>query len=400
LESDRWFSSSPQISDRRFHFDPRLQQEADNTDGKSQQLRYHIPQRVRQKLISASDAVALVRDGDTVFVSGFVAQGAPEAVLKALGERFEESNSPKNLTLLFGGGPGDYGERGLSHLAKTSPDGSSCMLRRTIGGHYGQVPKVAELVLQDKVEAWTLPMGSISRMVRAQSTHSPGHITTVGIGTYGDPDQAGGAANELAKKSPLHSQLVSKLEVQGHANLMYKALPIDVAIIRGTTADMQGNISIEHESLLCDQKIAAAAAKNSGGIVIAQVKRVAATGSIPSRAVAIPGPLVDCVVVVDDEDHDELHGMSYQERHNPAFTGEVRTPQEGIPKMPLNIRKVIARRAFFGLKPNTIINLGMYWRCVYSHDITTGRLYTHTSHPTPYILFRYWPSRRCRECCG
>lgn len=139
----------------------------------------------------------------------------------------------------------------------------------------------------------------------------------------------------------------------------YKALPIDVAIIRGTTADTQGNISVEHESLLCDQQIVAAAAKNSGGLVIAQVKRIAANGSIPSRQVAIPGPLVDCVVVVDEEDQDELHPMSYITKHDPALVGEIKTPQESLEKMPLNIRKIIARRAFFGLKPNTIVNLGI-----------------------------------------
>jgi acyl CoA:acetate/3-ketoacid CoA transferase alpha subunit len=190
-------------------------------------LKYDIPQRVRQKLISASDAVALVRDGDTVCVSGFVTQGAAEAVLKALGKRFENTQSPKNLTILFGGGPGDYGERGLSHLAKIADDGTR-MLKRTIGGHYGQVPKVAELVLQEKVEAWTLPMGSVSRMIRAQSTHSPGHITTIGIGTYVDPDHNGGAANESAKKSKLHRRLVSKLVIDDKTYLSYKALPINV----------------------------------------------------------------------------------------------------------------------------------------------------------------------------
>lgn len=131
------------------------------------------------------------------------------------------------------------------------------------------------------------------------------------------------------------------------------------AIIRGTTADAQGNISIEHESLLCDQKITAAAAKNSGGIVIAQVKRIAANDSIPCRQVAVPGPLVDCVVVVDDEDVDKYHPMSYVDKFNSSLVGEIKTPQESIEKMPLNIRKLIARRAFFGLKPNTIVNLGI-----------------------------------------
>jgi hypothetical protein len=161
------------------------------SDQDTRLIKSNIPQRVRQKLISAEDAVALVRDGDTVCVSGFVTQGCAELVLKVLGERFARTKEPKNLTLLFGGGPGDYGEKGLSHLAKIADDGTS-MLKRTIGGHYGQVPKVAELVLKEQVEAWTLPMGSISRMIRSQSTHSPGHITTIGLGTYVDPELNGG----------------------------------------------------------------------------------------------------------------------------------------------------------------------------------------------------------------
>lgn len=233
------------------------------------------------------------------------------------------------------------------------------MLRRTIGSHYGQVPKVAELALSEQIEAWTLPMGSVSRMIRAQSTHSPGHITSVGIGTYVDPEISGGAANEKATKSQLHDKLVTRITFDDQPNLMYKAIPIDVAIIRGTTADAQGNITIEEESLLCDQKITAAAAKNSGGIVIAQVKRLAAAGTLPSRQVAVPGPLVDCIVVVDEKDHDSLHGMSFEERHNPALTGELITPRDEIKPMELGIRKIIARRAFFGLKPDKVVNLGI-----------------------------------------
>lgn len=284
--------------------------------------------------------------------------GSPEALLRALGERYEETGSPSGLTLVFGGGPGDWSHQGLNHLAKMRPN-TPPMLRRTIGGHYGQVPMVAELALSEQVEAWTLPMGSISRMLRAQSTHSPGHITNVGIGTYVDPEISGGAANESAKVSPLHNSLVTRLSIDGQDHLMYKALPINVALIRGTTADQLGNITLEHESLLCDQMIAAAAARNSGGIVIAQVKRLAAHGSLPARSVEVPGALVDCVVVVQEEDHDELHPMSYMERHNPVFTGEVRTPMNELPKMPLDVRKIIARRAFFELTPNTVVNLGI-----------------------------------------
>ena len=333
-----------------------------NTDNDDTHSKYTIPRRSAQKIVSITDACELVRSGDTLTVSGFVTQGSPEAVLQCLGERFDADCEPKDLTLIFGGGPGNYGTRGLSHLAKEKKmsDGTEvCMLKRTIGGHYGQVPKIAELALLNKIEAWTLPMGSISRMIRAQSTHSPGHVTNIGLGTYCDPDDQGGAANEAAKASPLHSHLVTKIEINGQTCLVYKALPIDVAIIRGTTADAQGNITIEQESLRCDQKIIAAASKNSGGIVIAQVKRIAAKGSLRSRQIEIPGSLVDCVVVVDEKDHDSLHGMSYFTKNSPALTGELTVPTGEVPVMSLDIRKMIARRAFFELRPNQVVNLGI-----------------------------------------
>lgn len=186
-------------------------------------------------------------------------------------------------------------------------------------------------------------------------------MTSVGIGTYVDPAITGGAANDAALRSPLHKELVSRLHITGISEdcLLYKALPINVAIIRGTTSDAMGNLSLEQESLKCDQMILAAAARNSGGIVIAQVKRLAASGSLPMRSVAVPGPLVDCVVVVPQEDHDKLHAMSYVESANPYFTGQLKAPQDEITKMPLDIRKIIARRAFFNLHPNTVVNLGI-----------------------------------------
>lgn len=135
-------------------------------------------------------------------------------------------------------------------------------------------------------------------------------------------------------------------------------LTCDVPLLHA--ADSSGNVSCEHESLLSDQRSIATAAKNSpGGLVIAQVKRIAANGSIPSRQVAVPGPLVDCVVVVDEEDHDELHPMSYLETHNSAFTGEIRTPQQSVKAIPMSLRKMIARRAFLQLRPNKIVNLGI-----------------------------------------
>ena len=196
-------------------------------------------------------------------------------------------------------------------------------------------------------------------MIRAQATHSPGHFTSIGLGTYVDPDEKGGAANAKALESPLHKDLVSKIDILGQTTLVYKALPIDVGIIRGTTADANGNITIEHESLRCDQKIVAAATKNSGGIVIAQVKRLAEVGSLHPRSIEIPAPFVDCVVVVDEEDHEKYHGMSYFTNYSPAFSGELKVPTGNLTVMPLDTRKLIARRAFFELKPNQVVNLGI-----------------------------------------
>ena len=238
--------------------------------------------------------MSLISAGDTICVSGFVGQGSPDLILKALADRYErecredikggvaENGRLRDLTVLFGGGPGDWDSKGLNYLARIPiMEGASCeddndpesnhrnqacgpMVKRAIGGHFGQVPLLGELATSNQIEAWTLPMGSISRMIRAQATHSPGHITTVGLGTYVDPTPGvgcGGAANQLALDSPLQKELVTKLSIGSSEYLMYKALPIQVAIIRATTADSSGNLSFEHESLLCDQRNIAMAAR-------------------------------------------------------------------------------------------------------------------------------------------
>jgi propionate CoA-transferase len=332
-----------------------------------------IPAHSSHKVCTPEDAVSLISFGDTVCVSGFVGQGSPDLILKALSERYEREckegivGGVGDLTVLFGGGPGDWNDRGLNYLARMNcQDGAdssklgNALVKRAVGGHYGQVPQLGELACTNQIEAWTLPMGSISRMIRAQATHSPGHITTVGLGTYVDPVVgSGGAANKLALESPLNNELVTKLSFNNTEYLMYKALPIHVAIIRATTADSSGNLTFEHESLLCDQRIIATAARNSGGVVLAQVKRLSALGSLPSRSVGVPGAMVDCVCVVDEDDHEIFHGMSYTKRHDPVLCGEIKSPADEVPKMPLNERKIIARRASFGLKPGKVINLGI-----------------------------------------
>ncbi|KAL9185145.1 hypothetical protein ACHAXT_002922 [Thalassiosira profunda] len=336
-----------------------------------------IPPNAAHKVCTPSDAVSLVSRGDTIAVSGFVGQGSPDLILKALADRYEQEcrdgtkDGVGSLTLLFGGGPGDWQTRGLNYLAQTPQlrDGSVAepMVKRSIGAHYGQVPMLGELAVNGQIEAWTLPLGSISRMIRAQSTHSPGHITTIGLGTCMDPTPGvgnGGAANDAALQSPLHKELVTKQTIGYDGKmrtdyLCYKALPIQVGIIRATTADSSGNLSFEHESLVCDQLSIAMAARNSGGVVIAQVKRMCQKGTLPSRSVLVPGSMVDCVVVVDDDDHDTFHPMSYTTKYSPALTGEIRSPAEDVPKMELSERKVIARRASRALKPGQTVNLGI-----------------------------------------
>jgi propionate CoA-transferase len=230
---------------------------------------FRIPPHTVNKVCTPDDAVSLISPNDTICVSGFVGQGSPDLILKALADRYErECNNEgiiqkggggvKDLTVLFGGGPGDWDYRGLNYLAKIPASAKKSMIKRSIGGHYGQVPLLGNLATSNQIEAWTLPMGSISRMIRAQATHSPGHITTVGLGTYVDPTPGigvGGAANDMALASPLHQELVTKISIgfgpkadeMKHNYLMYKALPIQVAIIRATTADSSGNLSFERE---------------------------------------------------------------------------------------------------------------------------------------------------------
>ena len=301
---------------------------------------------LRHKVVPVEDAMGIVKSGCTVGVGGFVAQNAPEALLRALGERFEKKNEPRDLTVFFGGGPGDYDNKGLSHLGKKG------LLKRSIGAHYGQCPRLAELVLANEVEAYNLPLGAISRMLRTQASHQPGYVTTVGTNTVVDPEVGnGGKLNERTTED-----LVVPLVIEGTRYLMFKSQPIDVAFIRGTTADANGNVSMERESLYADNLALAMAAKNSGGFVIAQVERIADRGTIPSRNVHIPGSLVDAVVVAAPEEHPQSY---VAEEYNPFWSGEIKSPEEDLVRLPHNVRKVIARRAAMELRVDDVVNLGI-----------------------------------------
>ncbi len=299
---------------------------------------------MRKKVVSAAEAVAIIRDGDTLCCSGFGSNGVPVELILALEKRFLDTGSPRNLTLLFGGGPGDGADGGANHL------GHEGLVSRVIGGHYGLVPKIGRLALENKVDAWNLPLGVISHLYRDMACGLPGNLSRVGLGTFVDPRLEGGRINSRTKED-----LVKVVKLEGEELLFYKSIPIKVAFIRATTADPEGNLTCERESLTQDTLAIATATRNCGGFVIAQVERVAEYGSLNPRKVKVPAIMVDCVVVAKPENHMQTFASVY----NPAYSAEVRVPLEALESMPLDERKIIARRAAFELMPNAVVNLGI-----------------------------------------
>ncbi|MGB9699671.1 MAG: acyl CoA:acetate/3-ketoacid CoA transferase [Thermodesulfobacteriota bacterium] len=308
---------------------------------------FQHPRLKKGKIVSAEEAVRLIRDGDTVATSGFVGAGFAEEIALKLEEYFLANGRPRNLTLVYAAGQGDGVEKGLNHM------GHEGLVRRVIGGHIGLAPKLQKLIRENKILAYNFPQGVISHLFRDIAAHRVGTITKVGMGTYIDPRFDGGKLNELTKKEG--EDLIKLVQIEGEDYLLYKAFPINVAIIRGTTADINGNITMEKEALTQEALAIAMAAKNSKGLVIAQVERVAEYGTLNARNVKIPGIMVDCVVISRPENHWQTFATQY----NPAFSCEIRVPSEFIPPMEMNERKIICRRAAFEIKPNMVVNLGI-----------------------------------------
>lgn len=296
------------------------------------------------RFLSAAEAVAHIPDGATVGWSGIQLSGFADEVAIAIEDAFVERGHPRRLTVLHPAGIGNFKDRGLHHL------GHEGLTARWMGAHTSASPAMQKLVHEGGCTAQFVPQGPLAQLMREIAGHRPGVITKIGLGTFIDPRLEGGKGNSTTTED-----YVRHIEFEGQEYLFYPAFPLDVAVIRATTADELGNLSMEEEALFLGQLTLAEAAKNSGGIVIAQVKYRARAGSLNPQMVRIPAPLVDFVVVASSP---ELHPQSAQALFDPAMSGQIKAPLAAVPPLPVDEMLVVLRRATMEITPGATLNCG------------------------------------------
>jgi len=304
----------------------------------------HRKATLEAKIITAEEAANLIQSGDTVALSGFGLACVNEETMIAVERRFLSQAAPRGLTVVHATALGDRRTKGLSHW------GHEGLIKRWIGGVMISSPSLAKLIEEDKCEAYNFPQGVITQLFREVAAGRPGVVTKIGLGTFVDPRVEGGRMSPSTVED-----LVQVVQLSGKEWLFYPSFPMNVGLIRGTTADRNGNLTLTKEGVKSEVLPIAQAVHNSGGIVIAQVESVVDTGTLDPNDVKVPGILVDYLVVSQPENHFQTENTHY----NPSFSGQVRVPVDRIPSIPLSERKVIARRCAVELAPGAVVNLGV-----------------------------------------
>ncbi|AZU64455.1 acyl CoA:acetate/3-ketoacid CoA transferase [Neobacillus mesonae] len=298
------------------------------------------------KVVNVTEVLPYLKDEAVLSTVGFTLMGACGTILNEIEKSFLETGSPKNLTLLHGAGQSDR-VNGIQRLAHPG------LVKRIIGSHWGLAPKWGDMIYQNEVEAFCLPQGQLVHLFRAMASGKPGNFSKVGLGTFVDPRIEGGKMNERSRAC---DDIVEVLHLKGEEYLFYNSHAIDVAIIRGTTADENGNITMEEEAIKLEAISVAQAAKSNGGKVFVQVKYLAKKGSLHPKDIVIPGIYVDGIIIAENQEEDHRQTASYF--FDPVYSGDLKIPEASSDPYPFNIRKVIGRRAVMELFPNAVVNLG------------------------------------------
>jgi propionate CoA-transferase len=297
------------------------------------------------KVITATEAAELFKDGDVVASACFGMAGLAEEILLALRDRYLKQKRPRCITFMHAAGAGDFVSRGGGVLAEEGTEG---LLKRVVAGHIAASPQTMKAVQEKRIECYFWPLGCMCQWYTEVARGSPGLVTKTGLGTFLDPRVGCGEVNGLSD-----DKYAKVIELEGREWLLFKTFPINAALIRGTTADEKGNITFEREAICLEALPLAQAAKASGGIVIVQVEDLAKAESLPPQMVRVPGVCVDYVVIAQKP---QMQTMGVQ--YKAALAGHIKVPETEIPPMPLDERKVIARRAAMELMGGPI-NLGI-----------------------------------------